>query len=174
VVRRRCQAGQLLNDKLGGTCCTWSHANCIAPKPEKDYKTLIGNSLWGCSSQDEPVRVDVLEQEARSLSACAQDRTPGLTERLDGARRTFINSLIVKDVDAIPKAETFKPDLPCPRLHPGVCRKEMVAVPAVRDAVACLTTRLRSSKVGIGHLFAVEATRTITKTTTAYNSTNIT
>ena len=61
------------------------------------YADRIGASLWGTSSEDSPLRADLLEREA-CLAAPVAKRTeapPGLTARMN--REAFLNDAYVRD-----------------------------------------------------------------------------
>ena len=104
------------------------------------------------------MRTDLLCTEARLATACSDDRTPGLTERLAGVRNEFTEKLVISDVGAIPEKEVWKEDVPCEILHPGLCIRRLELQPAVLQAQSSLHDKLRSFRVGIGNMFAVEVT----------------
>ena len=93
------------------------------PDPAISYADLIGDQLWGTSSFDSPMRMDLFKSTIRDIAGGGKDGSVGLTARMKPIRESFASKLIVRDLQAIPTEYKTNRDDRCIRLHPGFCRR---------------------------------------------------
>ena len=72
--------------------------------------------------------------------------TLGLTVRLEELRTSFLRDCYVPTSSSIPKGKKFDYSIPCTRLHPGVCRRDIT--PAMRSCLAAMIRELATKRAG--------------------------
>ena len=93
------------------------------PNAAVGYSDLIGDRLWGTSTREAPMHLDIFNKEIAETAGGGSSGSVGLTARMQPARDRFSSRLIVKDMNAVPASYQTTVDDRCCRKHPGHCRR---------------------------------------------------